>query len=252
MAAIDGLRGLLATVVVIDHAVLECGHEELGLAADVSVVAFFVMSGYALTRGWDGLFGRFLMRRFVRLWPVYALALGAGYLLAQRPPEPLEFFWVPLPRYDANEICPPAWSLFIEAWTALAMPAIVWSARGGLGRSVACIAACLATDIFWVPVNRGLRAFECYLVCFIVGAALSRKILRSTLLEAAPMQMLGRISYSLYLTHWLVLRLAARTMGPAGVVLCTPLAFLVAAAVYAHVERPSLMLSRSLGCVSVA
>ena len=48
---------------------------------------------------------------------------------------------------------------------------------------------------------------------FIVGAALADRRLNAPWLENAPAQWLGRISYSLYLSHWLVFALAARAFG---------------------------------------
>jgi peptidoglycan/LPS O-acetylase OafA/YrhL len=248
IAALDGLRGVLAAVVVADHAAMELGSQALGHAANISVVVFFVLSGLVLTRQWDGHFAAFLAVRFVRLWPVFALCLAAGYAWAGMRPEILEFFWIPLPQYDANTICPPMWSLFLEAWAALAMPAIAWSSRGGAARSLACVVGLVALAVVWVPASGGLRAFESYLVCFVAGAAFAgQRGLRSFVLEAAVPQFLGRISYSLYLTHWLVLRMCVTRLGPvAGVAVGVPAAFAVAWAVWWAVERPSIEVSRRL------
>src|SRR5476651_918992 len=112
VAAIDGLRGLLALVVLAWHALAPLGAMWLLISANLAVGMFFVLSGYVLTRGWDGRFGIFLMRRFVRLWPVYALCLGAGYLIAGVHPVWSEFLWYPLiDAYAKPLIDPPAWSL---------------------------------------------------------------------------------------------------------------------------------------------
>jgi peptidoglycan/LPS O-acetylase OafA/YrhL len=248
ITALDGLRGVLATVVLADHAAMELGSSALGHAANISVVIFFALSGLVLTRQWDGRFMHFLAVRFVRLWPVYAVCLAGGYALARSRPEILEFVWIPLPRYDANTICPPAWSLFLEAWAALAMPFIAWTAMGGVRRSLAAIVALIAISVVWVPRDAGLRAFECYLVCFVAGAAFAHVgSIRSQVLESAVPQCLGQISYSLYLTHWLVLHAAVLALGPvAGIAAGLPLAFAVAWCVWWAVERPSIRLSRRL------
>ncbi len=229
---------------VADHAVTALGSESLGQVGNFAVIFFFVLSGLVLTRQWDGHFGRFLLGRFLRLWPVFALCLACGYALAGTRPEYAEFFWIPWPRYDANHICPPLWSLFIEAWSALLMPAIVWSARGGVVRSLACIAALVSLTIVYYPPTAFLRAFESYLVFFVVGAALSRTALRSPMLESRLPQFLGRISYSLYLVHWLAIEAGRRWFGPAGVYAAVPLAFLAAWGVWWAVERPSISLAR--------
>jgi peptidoglycan/LPS O-acetylase OafA/YrhL len=244
--ALDGLRGVLAGIVLADHAAMELHSDALGHAANISVVVFFVLSGLVLTRQWDGDFPRFLLVRFVRLWPVFAICMAGGSLLALRWPEPLEFFFVPYPAYDANIVCPPVWSLFIEAWAAVAMPFIVWSSRGGVLRTLAVMAAMIALTIFWVPRGGALRAFESYLVCFVAGAALYRRSPRSTVLESPLPQWLGRISYSLYLSHWLVLRACVLAFGPMGVLVGVPLSFAVADGLCRAVEQPSIRLSRRL------
>ena len=243
LPALDGLRGVLASVVVADHSLTELGSPALGMAANISVAIFFLMSGLVLTRGWSGDFPVFLARRFIRLWPVFAVCLGAGALLAWHRPPVLEFFWIPFPRYDANLLCPPMWSLFIEAWAALAMPAIVWSARGGAVRTLGCMAACVVTAVVWHPANLPLRAFLSYLVCFVAGAGLSRADFRSPVLEHWLPQWLGRISYSLYLTHWLVLRAMTAALGVPGTVLGAVLSFGVGWGVWLCVERPGIRLS---------
>lgn len=245
MHALDGLRGVLATVVVVDHAMMELGSKALGIEANISVTVFFVLSGLVLTRGWNGNFGVFLLRRFIRLWPVFAICLGTAAILARRMPAPLEFFWIPWPQYDANLICPPLWSLFIEAWAALVMPAIVWSSRGGALRSLACIAACVALAIFWRTNSLALHAFLSYVVCFVAGAGLSRMNFRSPVLESAMPQFLGRISYSLYLMHWLVLRALTQAIGWPGTLIGVPISFVVAWGVWWAVEAPSIRLSRA-------
>ncbi len=244
IAALDGLRGVLAAFVVADHAAMDFGSEILGHGANIAVSAFFILSGLVLTRQWDGRYFAFLASRFLRLWPVFALCLAWGYALAGMRPEILEFFWIPVPRYDANIVCPPMWSLFIEAWASLAMPAIAWTARGGVVRSLASVAAGIALACLWWPNNAALRAFECYSVCFVIGAALSASSPRSPVLESRVPQFLGKISYSLYLTHWLVLETALRRFGFLGMCAAIPLCFPIGWLVWWAVERPSIAASR--------
>jgi peptidoglycan/LPS O-acetylase OafA/YrhL len=224
----------------------EQGSVALGVDANIAVAVFFIISGLVLTRGWDGNYPLFLARRFVRLWPVFAICLAASSVLAWRRPAALEFIWLPLPHYDVNKLCPPMWSLFIEAWTAVVMPAIVWSARGGLLRTLASMGLCVGVAVSWWPESLELRAFVCYIVCFVAGAGLSRVSLRSGLLERPELQWLGRISYSLYLTHWLVLRAATEAFGLTGTLLGLPACFLVAQVMWRYVEYPSVRMSRRL------
>ena len=244
LPALDGLRGVLAVVVLADHALTALGSFALGLAANVSVAMFFCISGLVLTRAWNGGFAVFLLRRFVRLWPLFAISLASAGLLAWRLPALPEFLWIPLPSYDADVLCPPMWSLFIEAWAALAMPAIAWSGRGGPARTLGCMALCIGLVATWWPSHLGLRAFLSYLVCFVAGAGLSRASLRSQLLEMPGLQRLGQLSYSLYLTHWLVLQAFTDAFGRTGTLLGVPACFAVAQLAWRYVEQPSIELAR--------
>src|ERR1035437_773186 len=77
--SIDGLRVLLAMLVVFVHYFDYVGSNlPIGF---LPVDCFFVMSGYVLTPGWRGNHGEFLIRRVLRLWPVYAFALAVASLL---------------------------------------------------------------------------------------------------------------------------------------------------------------------------
>ena len=79
---------------------------------------------------------------------------------------------------------------------------------------------------------------------FVAGSYLARFSPRAAWLEAAPAQWLGKVSYSLYLSHWLVFAAAVRLVGLWGGVWALPLAFPVGWAVWAAVERPSILASR--------
>src|SRR5271157_1497345 len=86
VASVDGLRGFLAAVVLIHHVVYPFDQGWTLQVANLAVFAFFAISAYVLTRGWDGRFGVFLGRRFIRLWPAYGLCLAAGYFIAGATP----------------------------------------------------------------------------------------------------------------------------------------------------------------------
>lgn len=241
VTAVDGLRGLLALVVVAWHVATPFGAVWLLIAAKAAVSLFFVLSGYALTRGWKPGFAAFAVRRLVRLWPVYAICLAAAYLIAGRTPVWSQFAWYPLlDPNDANAVNPPAWSLFFEVWTIPLMPLIVW-ARGSILRramplALAFLAAAALVDpLLQIPVY------------FIAGACLADLDVRNRLLESAVPQWLGRISYSLYLSHAVIIAAAVRAFGPWGGVIALPATFAIGWLIWRTVEQPSIVLSRNAG-----
>ena len=241
MPALDGLRGLLAVVVLAKHALEEAGRHPhwLHVASQMAVVTFFVLSGYVLARNWKPGFATFLLRRFVRLWPVYAVTLAAGFVVTAQTPDVASFFWWPIYVLDApRPINLPAWSLHIEAWAMLGMPMFVWAARGSLRRLAAAVVAIGVVSHF-------LPLFS-FALPFLIGAYLSRWSLQSRLLESAAPQWLGKISYSLYLSHWLILVLAQRWFGPQGALAVVPLTFAVGWLVWRAIEAPSIRASHAV------
>ncbi|MDR3506424.1 MAG: acyltransferase family protein [Caulobacteraceae bacterium] len=240
IAAVDGLRGLLALTVVLWHVCSPFGANWMLALANLAVGLFFVLSGYALTRSWNGRFIPLLVRRLVRLWPTYALCLGAGYVIAGAHPVWSEFVWYPILGVDAKpQIDPPVWSLFLEVWITPFVPLIAWAGSGPLMRALLVMSALL--------IAQRLAPQIAIAALFVGGAACARYGLRNRMLEAPVLQWLGRLSYSLYLSHWLVLSLATRTLGPWGGVIALPAIFAVAWLIWLTVERPSLWLARSLG-----
>jgi peptidoglycan/LPS O-acetylase OafA/YrhL len=193
---LDGLRGCLAVVVVLNHAAHLRGYGGLTWPANASVAIFFMLSACVLTRSWDGRYLLFLARRAVRLWPTYALCLFAGTLFFHQTIALAWYVWFPLALPGtAPAVDVPVWSLTIEAWAMPFMPLFVWVARRSFIRLVAALAVTLVVAEFVYPP----AVFD---VFFFAGAWLSRFDLRWTPLETAVPQWLGRISYPLYLCHW--------------------------------------------------
>jgi peptidoglycan/LPS O-acetylase OafA/YrhL len=231
---LDGLRGCLAAVVLAWHATDQTSLLFL-IASQAAVCGFFVLSALVLTRAWDGRYPAFLLRRFVRLWPLYALSLGAAYVLARQQPVWSQFFWFPLMHpNDPGLVDRPAWSLCIEAWAMVVMPFFVWFAGKPFVFALAGIGACVLT----VEIN-SLFFFS---VFFVAGAWLSRFEFHFAPLEHWLPQWLGRISYPLYLSHWIVFR---HLPGPIGVRIAV--AFAAAQVLTWTIERWSIDLSRRAG-----
>jgi peptidoglycan/LPS O-acetylase OafA/YrhL len=239
IAAIDGLRGVLATIVVARHVCMSFNLDWMQGPADFAVETFFLLSGYVLTRAWDGQVSIFLIRRFLRLWPVYAFCLAVGYGLAGIHPVWSEFFWYPF--METNDLAPidlPMWSLFIEVWMMPFMPLIVWAGAHSPKRAV-------LTLLPIVVLSHKFPLLFIFLL-FVVGAFFSRYEFRNRTLETRIPQWLGKISYSLYLSHVLVFEVATKAIGSWGAVAAIPAAFAGGWLIWWGVERHSITASRRI------
>lgn len=170
-ASLDGLRGFAAVGVALLH--VEMYHRgdahnpprtfaELVLnELRVSVVMFFVLSGYLLYRPWvaaalDGTRGpalrTYALRRVARIVPAYWLTVVGAFALVVAIHHPLApsarqlpVFLLLAQNYFAgtrNQLDPPMWSVVVEASFYLALPLIGWLALRIGARRQAQLALC--------------------------------------------------------------------------------------------------------------
>lgn len=239
IAALDALRGVLAALIVVHHVASASGYPVLAGAAWWIVAAFWALSGYVLTIGYDGRYASFLVRRVVRLWPVFAVCTTAGALLLGRAPTLGELTWQPASIANGALALPdpPAWSLYVEIWASPALPLMFRAARTEAG-AIALLTAALIL-VIGNPIFAPLG-------CFAIGVAATRLPIDWRGRTPAPLLWLGRVSYSLYLSHFLAIVAGAAAfgrLGPALALLAIPgLAWVL----WRFVERPSHALSRRI------
>jgi peptidoglycan/LPS O-acetylase OafA/YrhL len=242
---LDAIRGILASVVVAHHILMWEGINVLNGAAAVAVCGFFILSGYVLARGYDGNVLAFFVRRFIRLWPVYAVCVTTGYLLYGDSPTWQELIWWPTARLRLlAKIDLPAWTLYIEAWATPLLPVLVWIARWN---RMAALATAMLLFMLSLFLMDGIYVSVVYFAFFAVGIACSRFEI-SFPDPAPPLALwLGRIGYSLFLSHWVVLTGIFMVLGRWAILPAVPAIFLVAFGVWWAIERPSIRFSRRVG-----
>lgn len=142
---VEGLRAVAALLVLLVHVAFVAGLTTAAGAtgdftarAEVGVGVFFVISGFLLYRPWVAAHlgagvrpttGRFLVRRVLRILPLYWLVLVVTLLLvpAARPQDALDAVLLPLLGQVYREQTvflgvPQAWSLCVELAFYLALP----------------------------------------------------------------------------------------------------------------------------------
>jgi len=175
--AVQGLRGIAALLVVVDHSILQltAGYHRTAAGAEIvrqaeriglfGVEIFFLISGFIMTvttyRQFSvpGAATEFLWRRFVRIVPLYWLVtafLVITLLLQRMPPEGREVLLslTFIPYRDAAGVYQPllrrGWTLNYEMFFyALFALALMWRFRSG-------IAALLLVLVLSVVAGRGL------------------------------------------------------------------------------------------------
>ena len=198
--ALDGMRGVAAIAILLLH-FPPFGQTPWFRNGLLAVDAFFVMSGFVIAAAYDrrltaGLGARrFLLARYIRLWPALALGVAAGLVQALVAPMAskdlpmdvaarigcagfgLVLLPCPLPSPQFFPTDPPEWSLFYELVANLLF-ALAFAPLLKAGRMIALIAG-----------------FACVVV---VGIVHYHGVWFGDILRSVPFQ-LGRVGFSFFL-----------------------------------------------------
>lgn len=168
------LRLLLALVVLVSH----MSSLNIGQPA---VVLFFVLSGYWVSRRWhssnQSITG-FVLARFLRVWPLFALVSGVTWLMlgAAGLPRSTDLAAGLLLLGSASRgdlLLGVDWSLDLELQFYLALPLMWLLARRLSGRQLALVAGAAWVVGIWL-MTRGAWSFLLYLPAFAAGMWLTR------------------------------------------------------------------------------
>ena len=219
--SLDGLRGLAALIVFLYHVDIMVKPFGAGgpslFPGTASVMVFFILSGIVLS-----------------LVPFKHMGNG-GY------------DWLGYYPRRVVRLCGP-----LFAAIALALPAgyVAWR-LGSTSRSALAVAydAGLPTAVHDILMQFDVLFAACLVVVVVaIADGFTRRAL-----SAAPMVFLGKVSYSLYLTHAIVIGALAALLPRLGIVdplaiaaVSLPASMLVSVAFWRIIKVPSMNLSRSL------
>lgn len=130
LRVLDGLRGIAALCVLLDHVGLSTKFPQLAEHGAIAVDLFFIISGFVMARAYEGRFHRMTLHKFAiqrlgRIYPAIALSISLSALVAFTLPsasnQATTLGWmlhiVILPNLNAFQtfpINPVFWSLFFE------------------------------------------------------------------------------------------------------------------------------------------
>ncbi len=191
MSALDGLRGFAALLVVTSHASLLGLHLLGGLSlagvGKPGVFLFFVLSAWLLTRQWlrdfqrgwsvrwAGIVAAYGIKRVLRIYPMYAIVLFAGWALGGKGlgvPLDMRALLAHLAMLQGKGIY---WSVPVEFTYYLLLPLVAWVLtvmRRPLWQTTGMMAAVGACLVLFPPSQASLESADLrdYLVVFLCGA----------------------------------------------------------------------------------
>lgn len=208
-AALDGLRGVAALIVVASHASLLNMHWLPGLSlagtGKYGVYLFFVISAFLLTLQWlqappqranAGVsLARYMLRRAARIYPLYAAVLIVGWALAPGGlgvPMDGAAVWTHLSLREGREIY---WSVPVEFKYYLVIPLLAWGLSAPLAPAWKALAlALLLALVMWLfpAAESSLNSIALvdYLPIFLCGSAAAWVVHNGW---AAPLQSGSRV-----------------------------------------------------------
>lgn len=201
-AAIDGLRGLAALIVVASHASGMGLHWVPGLSlagiGKYGVFLFFVISAFLLTLQWlqappqAGVMGarlwRYMVRRVLRIYPLYAVVLLFGWLLPRGLGVPMDgvAVWMHLTLREGRDIY---WSVPVEFKYYLVIPFLAWALAlrlASVWKGLALVALTVLALLVFPPARSVLNSIALgdYLPIFLCGSAAAWLLSTGTLPQA--------------------------------------------------------------------
>jgi exopolysaccharide production protein ExoZ len=287
---VQALRAIAASLVILDHALLELTHDDLESSVthiawtlgNTGVYLFFVMSGFIMVYiCWDD-FGRrsavanFLRRRFIRIVPLYWLATLAAFAYhrvsethgahAGLPDLVYSFAFIPYSGADGNwaPILPQGWTLNYEV-----MFYLIFAMGLSFPRQIALTAVAVSLGGFVIIgpflANDALRYLASPIVLwFLMGMGLAAVWRWKGFVEPAflartakILEPLGDASYSTYLAHGVILTVLLRAwmrLVGAPSVWIVPVSLVVATlaglAIHLIIEKPVLRIATNVASPS--
>lgn len=187
-AALDGLRGMAALIVVASHSSVLGLHWLPGVSlagiGKYGVYLFFVISAFLLTLQWlqapptraelRPALGHYFTRRVMRIYPLYLLVLLLGWALPRGLGVPMDgpAVWTHLTLREGRDIY---WSVPVEFKYYLVLPLVAWglAAAWAPGWKLAALVLLVALAMYGFPPGQSALnsiALGVYLPIFLCGS----------------------------------------------------------------------------------
>lgn len=271
--SLDGLRGLAALIVFLYHVDIMVKPFGAGgpslFPGTASVMVFFILSGIVLSLvpfkhmgnggyDWLGYYPRRVVRLCGPLFAAIALAIWCisrirrtGLAVVATFIAVLVSYWT---GYFPLRLCLMFWLGVMVARRFDKFKAVKLSMLAELALLVASVGV-IELSLVWHPggVLEALKSTAMNAACLVVVVVAIADGFTRRALSAAPMVFLGKVSYSLYLTHAMVIGALVALLPRLGIVdpltiaaVSLPASMLVSVVFWRIIEVPSMNLSRSL------
>jgi peptidoglycan/LPS O-acetylase OafA/YrhL len=177
--SLDSLRGVAAAAVFIQH--LSFSANGPVILAHWAVMLFFVLSGFVLSRPWVAgqppHWGKFLVRRVLRLWPLVIVAVSVAVVLGTSDkPVTADMLGQCLFLTGQHGGCAsldrPVWSLVYEARVSLMFPILAVLVLRGSAAFWVAVALLLGGYLEWVSWRLGMAGWARQFIGDGLGAGL--------------------------------------------------------------------------------
>lgn len=260
LPGLDVLRGLAILMVIVAHFLSPTLNTSL-VFGNAGVILFFLLSGYLMDRNlaMDPTIGQYALRRAFRILPPYWLSIVLIALTTSNwtAPQAAANAAFMAPMFGFERMSGVYWTLYVEVTFYVLAP--ILCLIGDRAVRLAFLVFGGAVIAFWVVEGFSVRAPMYVIFCLIgmMAGSFHRDgsipwLSPITQMKCKPIEYCGHVSYSWYLTHFIVgipiLHLGAQYgMGRwTPCIAAAVLSFAVSIVIFRYFEKPMIEVGRKV------